>query len=76
MKRRPSCFVWAWRPIPATMPFAPTTCSFFASGANISAAAAVIDDAVRLLTQAAKEQPGEKFFREAAVEVLRRWAEQ
>jgi hypothetical protein len=32
-------------------------------------------DAVRLLTQAAKEQPGEKFFREAAIEILRQWAE-
>ena len=33
------------------------------------------DDAVRLLKQAGKEQPSEKFFREAAVEVLRRWAD-
>jgi tetratricopeptide (TPR) repeat protein len=32
------------------------------------------DDAVRLLTHAAEEQPGDKFFHEAAIEILRRRA--
>jgi hypothetical protein len=32
------------------------------------------EDAARLLARAAQEQPGEGFFREAAIEILHRWA--